>query len=451
MVQGNMLLIILIVSIAAIVLLISRFKVHPFLSLLVVALFMGLAANMPALEVVSNITTGFGNTCASIGIIIALGTAIGVFLEKSGAAYTMAGSILNVVGEKRPALAMSIIGYIVSIPVFCDSGFVILSALNKSLSRRAKVSMVTMAVALSTGLYATHTLVPPTPGPIAAAANLHADLGMVILIGLIIAAPSAAAGYFWATWACKNLPFELDDATDDLQTIIAKQGKLPTPFMSFAPIFLPIILIGFSSLADFPAIKAALGTSSFIYVALRFLGHPVIALSLGFILCFFLIPKLTGEVLNDWVGDAIKNAGTIILITAAGGALGMIIAKTNIGKQLGDMLKVYNMGIFLPFIISAALKTAQGSSTVSLITTSTIVYPLLESLGLGTPMGAVMATAAVGCGSMVVSHANDSYFWVVTQFSGLKVETAYRSHSVATFIQGVVGIIAVFIVTKIVV
>ena len=451
MVEGNMLIVILAAAIAAIILLISKCKVHPFLSLLLVALGMGIAANMPLREVIASITTGFGNTCASIGIVIALGTAIGVFLEKSGAAYTMAGTILNVVGEKRPALAMSSIGYLVSIPVFCDSGFVILSALNKSLSRRAKVSMVTMAVALSTGLYATHVLVPPTPGPIAAAANLHADLGMVILVGLIIAVPVAAAGYLYALWIGNKLPVVLDESSDDLQTLIAKQGQLPSPFMSFAPIFLPILLIGLSSLVDFPGIKAAVGADSALYIGLRFLGHPIIALALGFVLCLFLIPKLTDDVLNNWVGEAVKAAGTIILITAAGGALGMIIAKTNIGKQLGDMLKVYNMGIFLPFIIAAALKTAQGSSTVALITTSAIVYPLLASLGLGTPMGAVMATAAVGCGSMVVSHANDSYFWVVSQFSGLNVETAYRSHTVGTLIQGVTGILAIFVVAKFVV
>jgi len=445
-----MLILILVVAIVAIVVLISRFKIHPFLSLLAVALFMGIAANMPLLETIANIATGFGNTCASIGIVIALGTAIGVFLEKSGAAYTMAGSVLKVVGEKRPAIAMSIIGYIVSIPVFCDSGFVILSALNKSLARRAKVSMATMAVALSTGLYATHTLVPPTPGPIAAASNLHADLGMVVLIGLIIAIPSAAAGYLWASWIGKKLPFEQEEG-DDLETVIVKQGTLPSPFMSFAPIFLPIILIGLSSLVDLPAIKAALGAKNSLYIGLRFLGHPIMALTLGFLLCLRMLPKLDETVLSHWVNEAVKNAGAIILITAAGGALGMIIAKTNIGKQLGDMLKVYNLGIFLPFIISAALKTAQGSSTVALITTSTIVYPLLGSLGLGTPMGAVMATAAVGCGSMVVSHANDSYFWVVSQFSGLKVATTYRAHSAATFIQGTVGILTVYILAKIVV
>ena len=166
MVQGPMLLVILVVSIIAIVLLISKFRVHAFLALLFSAFFVGIGAGMDPVAVTKTIGAGFGGVAGNIGIVIILGTIIGVFLEKSGAALTMAESVLKLVGEKRPALAMSIIGYIVSIPVFCDSGFVILSSLNKSLSKRTGISMATMAVALSTGLYATHTLVPPTPGPI---------------------------------------------------------------------------------------------------------------------------------------------------------------------------------------------------------------------------------------------------------------------------------------------
>ena len=177
MVQGPMLLVILLIAIVMIVVLISRFKVHAFLALLAASFFVGFAAGMNPVEVSKVIMKGFGGTAERIGIVIIAGTIIGVFLEKTGAALTLAETVLKWVGPKRPALAMSIIGYITSIPVFCDSGFVILSALNKALSKRSGVSMAVMATALSTGLYATHTLVPPTPGPIAAANNLNADLG----------------------------------------------------------------------------------------------------------------------------------------------------------------------------------------------------------------------------------------------------------------------------------
>jgi GntP family gluconate:H+ symporter len=437
--------VILIVAIVVMVVMISKFRVHPFVSLFTVALLMGLAAGMPMLDVVNTITTGFGNTCRSIGIVILFGTIIGAMLERSGAALTMADSILKKVGPKRPALAMSIIGWIVSIPVFCDSGFVILSSLNKSLSKRSGVKMATMAIALSTGLYATHTLVPPTPGPIAAAGNLHADLGLVILWGIVVSIPAALAGYFYAMTAGSKMEvMEEANTGPSFEELIAQHKQLPSAGKAFSPIIVPLILIGLSSLVNYPSVLEKVGKGSTLHNLSSFFGNPVIALFVGLILCLFLVPKITEEVTSGWIGEGIKDGATIIMITAAGGSLGAIIAATKVGDYIGSTLAQYQLGIFLPFIISAALKTAQGSSTVALITTSTIVYPLLESLGLGTPMGAVLATLAIGSGSMVVSHANDSYFWVVTQFSGMKVSTAYRAQTVATLIEGLVGAGAVW-------
>jgi GntP family gluconate:H+ symporter len=282
--------------------------------------------------------------------------------------------------------------------------------------------------------------VPPTPGPIAAAGNLHADLGLVILFGLIVAIPVALAGYFWATRFCANVPAENFDASDLPQEQFGAGLTLPSPLKAFAPIVLPILLIGLRSVFLFPGVIEVLGKGNFLTSSFNFVGDPVVALFIGLCLCIPLVPHLNEKVLTDWVGEGIRDAGAIIVITAAGGSLGAIIATTKIGAYLGESLAVYNLGIFLPFIIAVALKTAQGSSTVSLITTSTIVYPLLGTLGLDSALGAVLTTLAVGCGSMVVSHSNDSYFWVVSQFSGLKIDAAYRSHTLATLFQGVVGI-----------
>jgi GntP family gluconate:H+ symporter len=444
--QGPVLVAILIAAIVIMVIMISKFKIHPFVSLFTVALLMGLSAGMPMLDVVNTITTGFGNTCRSIGIVILFGTIIGAMLEQSGAALTMADSILKTVGPKRPALAMNIIGWIVSIPVFCDSGFVILSSLNKSLSKRSGVKMATMAIALSTGLYATHTLVPPTPGPIAAAGNLHADLGLVILWGIIASIPAALAGYAYAVTVGSKL--EVDEVEGPtFEELVAKHSHLPSVTRAFAPIVVPLILIGFSSVINYPSVLEQIGKGTTLHNVASFVGNPVIALFIGLLLCLLLVPKITEEVTNGWIGTGIKDGATIIMITAAGGSLGAIIAATKVGDYIGAELAQYQMGIFLPFIISAALKTAQGSSTVALITTSTIVYPLLESLGLGSPMGAVLATLAIGSGSMVVSHANDSYFWVVTQFSNMKVSTAYRAQTAATFVEGIVGAAAVWVLS----
>jgi GntP family gluconate:H+ symporter len=438
-----MLLVILFVAIVLMIALISKYKVHAFLALLLSAFFLGFAAGMNPVEIAQQVAKGFGGTVEKIGIVIIAGTIIGVMLERSGAALTMAETVLKVVGEKRPALAMSIIGYITSIPVFCDSGFVILSALNKALAKRAGISMAVMAVALSTGLYATHTLVPPTPGPIAAASNLKADLGMVILIGLIVAIPAAIAGYLWATWYSKKFQIE-PDTGETYEELLAKYKRLPSALASFAPLILPIVLIALKSIANFPGNPFGKGGFK---VLLDFIGDPMIALLLGVGLCLFLVPKLNEEVLSGWVGQGLKDSAAIIMITAAGGSLGAMIAATKIGVYLGNSLAQFNLGVFLPFIIAAAIKTAQGSSTVSLITTSTIVYPLLGVLGMSSPMGAVLATMAIGCGSMVVSHANDSYFWVVSQFSNIPVDIAYKTQTMATMVMGIVGMLTVWVMS----
>ncbi len=442
MVQGPMLLVILAIAIVMIVMLISRFKVHAFLALLAASFFVGLAAGMSPVDVSKTIMKGFGGTAERIGIVIIAGTIIGVFLEKTGAALTMAEAVLRWVGEKRPALAMSIIGYITSIPVFCDSGFVILSALNKSLSKKTGISMAVMATALSTGLYATHTLVPPTPGPIAAANNLHAELGMVIALGLLVAIPVTIAGYLWATRFASRYDVQADSSVS-YEELRAQFTKLPSATAAFTPLVLPIILIGLKSIANFPGAVFGNGT---LKLTIDFVGEPMVALLLGLITCLILLaPRLDEEVLSGWVGQGLKDSASIIMITAVGGSLGALLAASKIADYLGSSLAVLNLGIFLPFIIAAALKTAQGSSTVALITSSAIIFPLLESLGLASPTGAVLATMAVGCGAMIVSHANDSYFWVVAQFSNLKIATAYKCQTLGTLVQGLAGIITVYI------
>lgn len=443
MVSGPLLLVILAAAIAFIVFSTAKLKLHPFLALIITAYGVGLAARMPSKDIANTIAQGFGGLMTSIGLVIVAGTIIGVFLEKSGAAVVMAETVLKWVGEKRPTLAMSIIGYIVSIPVFCDSGFVILSALNKALSRRTGVSLTTLAVALSTGLYATHVMVPPTPGPLSAAANLGVtNLGAVIFVGLIVAIPATLAGLLWANrFAKSDLPTETAaNPLEAWEKMKAQYGKLPSPMAAFMPLVVPILLIALSSVANFPSLPLGQGS---LKLFLNFVGTPVTALLIGVALCLFLVEKVTEQVLNGWVGQAMKEAAVILIVTGAGGALGKVLSSTPIGTYLGETLSSMNIGIFLPFVIAAALKTAQGSSTVALVTTSALITPLLPALGFDSEMGRVLMVMAVGAGAMVVSHANDSYFWVVSQFSDMQVSTAYRAQTTATLIQGVVSIITV--------
>ncbi|GMQ58657.1 GntP family permease [Vallitalea sediminicola] len=448
MVQGPVLILILLLGIAFIVLATSKLKIHPFIALLITSYGIALAAGMPVLEIGSTIRSGFGGILNYIGIVIILGTIIGTILEKSGAAITMADTVLKVVGEKRPGLAMSIIGYIVSIPVFCDSGFVILSSLKKSLAKRTKSSSVMMTVALATGLYATHTFVPPTPGPIAAAGNLGLEdkLGIVILVGIFVALIGMLAGYFWAKIAGKKYRSKEDDEKLEFsyEEIKEKYGKLPSAWKAFAPILIPIVLITLGSIASFPTQPFGQGTA---YTFFAFLGKPINALVIGFFFSLLLLPKLNEETLTGWVGEGLKSAAIIIMVTGAGGALGAVLKATPIGSYLGETLATYNLGILLPFVIAAALKTAQGSSTVALVTTSALVAPLLGALGLQSTMGSVLTVMAIGAGAMTVSHANDSFFWVVTEFSGMDVSTAYKSHTMATLIQGLVTFAVVVILS----
>lgn len=449
MVQGPMLVIVLLLAIIFIVLATSKLKLHPFLSLILAAYGLAFAAGMPADKISGIVTGGFGGTLTSIGIVILAGCIIGTILEKSGAAIKMAEVVIKLVGEKRPTLAMSIIGYIVSIPVFCDSGFIILSSLNKTIAKKTKTSLVAMSVALSTGLYATHTLVPPTPGPIAAAANLKLDnLLLVIVIGMLVAIPGALVGNIFANkYASKFAPVpDVINNSISYEDEIKKYGKLPSAWKSFNPIIVPILLMALGSIAKFPGNPFGTG---FIQQLFSFVGTPVNALLIGVLFAFMLSPKLNEEILTGWVGQSLKDAASILVVTAAGGALGAVIKEIKVGDYLGQSLQSLNLGIFVPFIIAAALKTAQGSSTVSLVTTSALMLPLLPAFGFTSEIAKVLVVAAIGAGAMTVSHANDSFFWVVSQFGGMDVKTAYKTQTVATLLQGLATIITVFILSLI--
>lgn len=450
MLQGPILLVILLLGIIFIILATSKYKLHPFIALLVAAYGIAFAAGMDSREIGDVISQGFGGTLTSIGLVIILGTIIGTILEKSGAAVTMADSVLKLVGEKHPGIAMSIIGYIVSIPVFCDSGFVILSSLKDSLTKRSRVSSVMMSVALATGLYATHTLVPPTPGPIAAAGNLGLEdqLGLVILMGIVVSIVPTITGYLWAVRSGKRYKTidEMGNIELDKNTVEKKYDSLPSPFKAFTPIVVPILLITLGSIAAFPS--RPFGEDG-VFNLFIFLGKPINALFIGLLFATRLFPKWNEETLSNWIGEGLKEAAIIIMITGAGGSLGKVLSSTPIGEYLGSTLANWNLGIFLPFIISAALKTAQGSSTVALVTTSTLVAPLLPVLGLSSTLGGVLTVMAIGAGAMTVSHANDSFFWVVTEFSDMNVSTAYKSQTMATLVQGVSTIIVVGLISLI--
>ncbi|HAS3584386.1 TPA: GntP family permease [Vibrio cholerae] len=444
------LILILLAVIAFIVLATTKFKVHPFLALLLAAFLGAFAYGLPADTIAKTITTGFGGILGYIGLVIVLGTIIGVILEKSGAAITMADTVIKLLGERFPTLTMSIIGYIVSIPVFCDSGFVILNSLKESLAKRLATSSVAMSVALATGLYATHTFVPPTPGPIAAAGNLglESQLGLVIAIGLFVAAVAAIAGMLWAN-RFQAVEADIIDSQEspkqDWQALKASYGQLPSASQAFAPIFVPILLICLGSIAKFPSFPFGQGM---LFEMLGFLGQPLTALLIGLLLAVRLL-KSADKVaeFGERISQGITAAAPILLITGAGGAFGAVLKATPLGDYLGTTLSALGVGIFMPFIVAAALKSAQGSSTVALVTTSALVAPLLGQLGLDSEMGRALTVMAIGAGAMTVSHANDSFFWVVSQFSRMSVGLAYRAQTMAALVQGVTAMAVVYVLS----
>ncbi len=428
-------------SILFIILASARFKIHPFISLMVATIFVGFACKISSDEIIKNIGEGFGSTLSNIGLIIAFGTIIGSFLEHTGATSLLASVMLKILGQKRSPLAMNITGLIVSIPVFCDSGFVILSSLLKELHKKTGITMVALAVALSTGLYASHVFVPPTPGPLAAASILDADLGLVMLIGLLIAIPSATVGMLWAKFAGKS------NLTENIKLAPEPDKKEPVSqpnfYLSIAPIFIPVILIALRSIARYPTFP--FGNGTFLSV-INFIGHPLIALFLGLIPAFMLGKNKSSDTKFKWITSALKEAGVIILITGAGGSFGQVLKTTNVGEIIGQQLAGVPLGIFLPFIIAAIIKTAQGSSTVAIITTAAIIAPLQSTTGMDTQLSKSLVVLAIGAGAMTVSHINDSYFWVVSQFAGLNVKTALKSHTMATFIQGICAIMLIALI-----
>ncbi len=412
--------------------------IHPFLALLAACIVMGFLAGIDAVTVLGAVAGGFGNTLKSIGIVIAAGTIIGEYLDRSGGAKVLANRILKKTGDKHAPLSLGVTGYIVSIPVFCDSGFIVLSSLKDAIAKRTGLSTVALAIALSAGLYTTHVFVPPTPGPLAAAATLQADIGLVLILGLIISVPVMLAGLLWARLYCSRFTIEAEKKESDIKSIESRDD--PGFLSSLAPILVPIILIAMKSIADSPGSPFGEGAIQKLFL---FAGDPIIALLTGVLFAFGMAKEIGVKNRRKWIEEGLGKAGTIILITGAGGAFGEVLRTTDLADHAESFTAAGALGIAIPFLISSFLKTAQGSSTVAIITAAAISVPLLGSIGLDSETGKALAVLAIGAGAMTVSHVNDSYFWVVAKFSNMDTSTALKTHTLATLIMGITGLVSI--------
>jgi GntP family gluconate:H+ symporter len=442
------LIILLVISVVFIIYTTARLKWHPFFSLLITAFGYGaFSGTMPLQEVVKSVNSGFGNTIGFIGIVILAGSIIGKFLEKSGGAFSLAESTLRIVGKKNVPLALSIIGYIVSIPVFCDSGFIIISPLAKAMTKQARISFAAGAMALSLGLIVTHSIIPPTPGPVGAAGILKADLGLVILLGLPVSVIGLLAGWLFSVKVASRIQI---DPLLDSTAAEKKSDSRPSLIKAVMPIFMPIFLIILRSVNSLPSAPFGSGSfSSFI----DFFGQPAVALMIGVLLSFLLPVKLTREMLSTsgWMGEAIVSAATIIIITGCGGSFGQVLQNSGIGDVIkNNLAHVQSLSILLPIIIAASLKTAQGSGTVAIITGASLMAPLMGTLGMDSSTGRALVVVALGAGGMIASHANDSYFWVVTQMSGMSVNQGYKLQTLGTLFVGICASLAVVLLGHII-
>lgn len=423
---------------------------------------------------ISTVTSGFGGTMASIGIVIGFGCIMGIFLEKSGAAKRMALSILKLVGIKRADVVLGLTGFVVSIPVFCDSGFVILSSLAKEFSRLTKKSMVGLGGILGMGLYITHFLVPPTPGPLAVVSTfqqngLSVDLGLFIIYGLLLSIPVFVLSvflfrYFGNKYPQFVVPYEIDrskytaaqlevldkiDAklkagkeleNEDFAALLSTE-KLPGAGISFTILLLPVILILANTIVSQTALKGMI-----VGQIITFLGNPVIALFISLCLGAFVLARdKDNKTVVGMMGEALKDAGPIVFITAAGGALGAVVKATGAAGIMGEALVSTGIpGILVPLLIGVIMRFPQGSGTTAMITGSALVAPMLAA---GLAVNPYLAGLAICMTAMCPSFLNDSYFHVVTSFSGMDIKTSLKTWTIGSIIIPVFGGLILFILS----
>lgn len=434
--SGTFIIIAFLVAIAIMVIAISKYKVHPAITILVVVLGLGVVISSDVSGVVKLVQTGFGKTIGSIGIVILLGCILGKVLEETGAAVTITNSTLKIMGQKNVIWAIGISSAILGIPVFADSVVIVLMPVVSTLAMQTGTSMAQFGTVLYLGAYITHSLVPPTPGPLAAAALLGLDLGKAIFWGIIVSIPAVIAAILY----CKTLKIQVDPKEEFIKTAktLKDKTKLPGLLISYLPIITPILLIMVSSLLN------ALAKGSAPAKFFGFVGSPLVALLIGCGVSLFLtgMEWKSKKVLNDWVEDGLKLSAMPIIVTGLGGSLALLIRDAQVAEQLAQMIGSSGIPpIFIPFIISALVNTITGSNTLGVMTGAAIMQPLLPNLDIS----ALATFLACASGAQIFKHANSSGFWVTASLSNMSLAEGLRSIGGATAVSGLASFITVFI------
>ena len=409
-----------------------RFKIKPFLTLLIASFLSGIFLKIDILETLYLISKGFFSIVLIIGPIIIIGTVLGKFLNETGTSKKMVNTFISYFGIDNIPLSLNLIGLIISIPVFCDAAFILMSSIVKDLSRITKKNIILLSVCLATGLYSAHVFIPPTPGPIAASAIINADIGLLFLIGIVVGIIVSISGYVWMKFLFKK-EFKINPGEIKSHDFTSDRS-----IVSFLPVIVPILLISTSTIIKYP--KLDINQLPFLKI-FEIIGKPEIALLIGFIMTLIFLKKDEIQSTPQWIIKSLKNSFEILLITGAGGALGYIIRESGIIDNLNLNIATGLASIFSVFILATIIKTIQGSSTVAIVTTCAITAPILQSIGMSSEIEKVILIISIGSGAMTISHVNDSYFWVVTKYSNIEMNDVLKYFSSATLIQGLTGLV----------
>lgn len=452
--SGSQMLIGLIIGLALLIFLVLKTKIHAFVALIIATVVIGIVGGMPlvketfpdgkTLGIITSITKGFGGTLSGIGIIIGFGVILGKIFEISGAAQRMATTFLRLFGKKHEEEAMAITGFFVSIPIFCDSGFIVVSPIAKAIARTVKKSVIGIGAALAGGLVITHSLVPPTPGPLGVAGIFNVDVGKFIIGGLVMAIPITIAVVVYAKTYLRHTLNYINDENGNLVPITdadynpdaaltLDEKDLPGAFTSFAPLVLPILLILLNTVLS--ALKLKTGFCG----VLIFLGQPIIAVGLGLLLAIATqLKNVDRDTALREMEEGMAQAGIILLVTGGGGALGQIIKDSGLGTYIAQGMAAANLPlVLLPFLIATGVRFIQGSGTVAMITAAGITAPVLAAAGTVDPILGAFACCA---GSLFFSYFNDSFFWVVNRLLGVtQTKNQLRTWSFTTTIAWAVA------------
>ena len=436
------LIIIAVFGIALLLFLVMRTKIQAFLALLIVSYIVGLLSGMSTTEILDAVSAGMGGTVGEIAVIIGVGAMFGEILKASGGAERLALTLMNKFGEKRVNWALVLTGFIISIPVFLDVAFVILVPILYSLAQKTGKSLLYYGIPLLAGLAVTHSFIPPTPGPIAVASLLGANIGWVILFGFIAGIPAAIlAGPIFGTYISKKIHIEVPKVMMQNMAEEAKgkeyEKDLPSFKMVASLILLPLILILLNTFAG-----STLAEESNVRAVLQFIGNPGVALVITALLTFYLLGTRRGyskEEIQELATKSLEPAGIIILITGAGGVFGQILVETGIGDVLADTMSDLNMPVLVfAFLVAAAIRIAQGSATVAMVTAASLITPVIQTLGIEGPMLALLVIT-IASGATIASHVNDSGFWMVNRFFGMSEKDTLKSWTVMETIIAFVG------------